>query len=53
VKEKKKKIEEETLTNLVALVVFVVIGPWPAPMAQRVLFEIDKQPSKRVRAPAS
>ncbi|KAL5165045.1 Callose synthase 7 [Glycine soja] len=46
--EKKKKIEEETLTNLVALVVFVVIGPWPAPMAQRVLFEIDKQPSERL-----
>ena len=35
-KKKKKKIEEETLINLV-VVALVVAGPWPAPVAQRVV----------------
>ncbi|KAH1239418.1 Callose synthase 4 [Glycine max] len=34
--EEEKKIEEETI-NLVALVVAVVAGPWPAPVAQMIL----------------
>jgi len=41
VKEKKKEKIEEDILNLVALAVVVLVaGPWPAPVAQRVLLRL-------------